>query len=258
MTPAHALPVSESDGLAPRLRARSTPVPSIKEGILDNDAIGEGHTSPLLCQTSAAIRRTACQSESPGSQTVSCCRLFVAAGRRLSLSNSGPCSLRAEEGDEEGEDTSSASETGGLDFDMEDDGDGSNRRSTGAAADQPGWAALRMAHAAPNARTADAAKLDAARIKSLSAFLGDSLSLGRALSTPIADPPQLTVRWMNHVMRMVFQLRVACGFPHPQANPHACYPVLKELSRPFQLLQSVFASLYTARTWRPPQQMLCT
>ena len=31
---------SESDGPLPRLRARSTPVPSIKEGILDNDAIG--------------------------------------------------------------------------------------------------------------------------------------------------------------------------------------------------------------------------
>ena len=40
MTPAHASPTSDSEGLAPRLRARSTPVPSIKEGILDNDAIG--------------------------------------------------------------------------------------------------------------------------------------------------------------------------------------------------------------------------
>lgn len=42
LTPTHAAPVSESDGAAPRLRARSTPVPSIKEGILDNDAIGAG------------------------------------------------------------------------------------------------------------------------------------------------------------------------------------------------------------------------
>ena len=75
-----------------------------------------------------------------------------------------------------------------------DDEDATKRRSSGRAADQPGWAALRMANAAPNARTADAARMDAARIKSLSAFLGDSLSLGRALSTPIADPPQLTVR----------------------------------------------------------------
>jgi hypothetical protein len=40
----------------------------------------------------------------------------------------------------------------------------------------------------------DAEKLDAAKIRRLSAYLGDSLSLGRALSTPIADPPQLTVR----------------------------------------------------------------
>ena len=77
---------------------------------------------------------------------------------------------------------------------MEDDEDAGNRRSAGPAADQPGWAALAMANTAPSARTADAVKLDAARIKSLSAFLGDSLSLGRALSTPIADPPQLTVR----------------------------------------------------------------
>ena len=39
----------------------------------------------------------------------------------------------------------------------------------------------------------DAEKMDAAKIRRLSAYLGDSLSLGRALSTPIADPPQLTV-----------------------------------------------------------------
>ncbi len=134
-------------------------------------------------------------------------------------SDTGPFLLPAAEGDEEGEDTSSASEAGGLDFDMDDDEDGSNRRSAaGQAADQPGWAALRMAHAAPNAQTADAAKLDAARIRSLSAFLGDSLSLGRALSTPIADPPQLTVRpgWTN--------LCAHTADPHPPVPQAAFSP----------------------------------
>jgi len=138
--------------------------------------------------------RNVCTAKSGITNTASYCRLFVQQEVFPHRSGTGRCLLPAEEGDEEGEDTSSASEAGGLDFDMEDDGDGSTRRSAGPAADQPGWAALRMAHAAPNDRTADAAKLDAARIRSLSAFLGDSLSLGRALSTPIADPPQLTVR----------------------------------------------------------------
>ena len=120
----------------------------------------------------------------------------------------------AEEGDEEGEHTSSASEGGGLGFDMEDAEDEDRGMAAGDATGQPGWAALHTAIAEPIGRrrsasaqaAADAAKLDAAKIKSLSAFLGDSLSLGRALSTPIADPPQLTVR-RDHT------LKVCSAFP---------------------------------------------
>ena len=118
--------------------------------------------------------------------------------------------LHTEEGDEEGERSSSGkSEDAGLDFELEDEAyDEKDAVPTGrASADHPGWAALNTTESGPGGRgpvvAGDADKMDAAKIRRLSAYLGDSLSLGRALSTPIADPPQLTVRRNKHVLHAV-------------------------------------------------------
>ena len=114
--------------------------------------------------------------------------------------------LRAEEGDEEGERTSSdPSEGAGLDFELEDEADDEKDATSTdrAAADHPGWASLNTAESGPGrpgpAVAGDTDTLDAAKIRRLSAYLGDSLTLGRALSTPIADPPQLTVLQSRHM-----------------------------------------------------------